>query len=273
MGTSTRKSIIIYTDILQHLQMLSLEESGSVLVGILNYANTGEVPKLTAAAGMCFSFLRAQIDRDTEKWERTREMRVEAGRIGGIASGESRSTPKQNEANEASASKLKQIEANEAVNVTVTVPVNAPVSVSGNKEIRNSADKPHKSETDFDSFWKEYPRKTAKTDARKAFDILMKSKDAPTIERLVQSVTDHKRSKDWTKDGGQFIPHPATFIRKGMYDDEAPDVLAPPLENQTTNPFLKILLREREEENEKARRSGIVIDYEGSLSDSVQGDG
>ena len=108
-----KKSIVIYTDLIQHLEMLSTEEVGSVFLGILNYAEYGEIPNLTSAAGMCFSFIRSQIDRDSDKWERTREKRIASGRAGGIASGESRSTAKQNEANEANAYSSKQNEANE----------------------------------------------------------------------------------------------------------------------------------------------------------------
>lgn len=136
-----KKSIVIYTDLIQHLEMLSTEEVGSVFLGILNYAEYGEIPNLTSAAGMCFSFIRSQIDRDSDKWERTREKRIASGRAGGIASGESRSTAKQNEANEANAYSSKQNEANEAV----TVPVTVPVTVNGtvNKSI-NSADKPRR---------------------------------------------------------------------------------------------------------------------------------
>jgi hypothetical protein len=44
---------------------------------------------------MCFSFVRAQIDRGSQKWENIREKRAASGRIGGVASGESR---KQNKA-------------------------------------------------------------------------------------------------------------------------------------------------------------------------------
>lgn len=72
----------------------------------------------------------------------------------------------------------------------------------------------------FDIFWEAYPLKKSKQDARKAFESMRKRKDAPTIERLVASVETHKKSIGWQKDGGQYIPHPATYLRKGMYDDE-----------------------------------------------------
>lgn len=72
----------------------------------------------------------------------------------------------------------------------------------------------------FDVFWESYPLKKSKQDARKAFESISKRKDAPTVEQLVASVETHKKSIGWKKDGGQFIPYPATYLRKGMYDDE-----------------------------------------------------
>ena len=85
----------------------------------------------------------------------------------------------------------------------------------------------------FDVFWKAYPRKTAKEDARKAYAVLMKKKDAPTIERLIESIEAHKRSEAWKKDDGQFIPHPATYIRQGRYDDEIKDKAKAPEQPKT----------------------------------------
>jgi hypothetical protein len=86
-----------------------------------------------------------------------------------------------------------------------------------------NADKPRGEDSRFDVFWRAYPRKTAKEEARKAYTALMKKRDAPTIDRLVESVEAHKRSDDWKKDDGRFIPHPSTYLRQGRYDDEIKD--------------------------------------------------
>lgn len=86
------------------------------------------------------------------------------------------------------------------------------------------AENPRKSDDQFDSFWKAYPRKEGKSEARKKFEAIMKSKDAPTIEKLIASIEDHKRSYGWQKDNGQFIPQPARYLNAGMYDDEITEV-------------------------------------------------
>lgn len=133
-----KNSFILYCDIGQHLELLSDEDAGLLFKGIVHYADTGEPPQLPPMAAMAFSFIRAQIDRDQEKWNTTREKRRAAGKSGGLKSGESRQ--RSNEAKEANASNPKQNEADEADNVNVTVPAtgNVPVTVIN----REKTDKP-----------------------------------------------------------------------------------------------------------------------------------
>lgn len=133
-----KNSFILYCDTGQHLELLSDEDAGLLFKGIVHYADTGELPQLPPMAAMAFSFIRAQIDRDQEKWNTTREKRRAAGKSGGLKSGESRQ--RSNEAKEANASNPKQNEADEADNVNVTVPVtgNVPVTVIN----REKTDKP-----------------------------------------------------------------------------------------------------------------------------------
>lgn len=137
-----KNSFILYCDIGQHLELLSDEDAGLLFKGIVHYADTGEPPQLPPMAAMAFSFIRAQIDRDQEKWNTTREKRRAAGKSGGLKSGESRQ--RSNEAKEANASNPKQNEADEADNVNVTVPVNGnvPVIVINNGAPRSCATTP-----------------------------------------------------------------------------------------------------------------------------------
>lgn len=186
-----KQSIVIYTDLLQHVQKLSLDEAGSVFIAILNYSSTGEMPELSAAADMCFSFVRAQIDRDSEKWENIREKRALSGKIGGVASGESR---KQNKANESNASFAKQNEANEAVTVPVNVPVNVNVPVKKQK-----ADKPL---DEFDAaieFFKDHRKKLKKPMSDHAVDLLKTKLEtlAPNDKKQQIALINHAIEKGW----------------------------------------------------------------------------
>ena len=79
----------------------------------------------------------------------------------------------------------------------------------------------------FDAFWKSYPSKKSKPTGRKAFEkIAAKFKSKPDeFKTLVSKIISHveKRKLDdpqWTKDSGQFIPMPATFLNQERWNDE-----------------------------------------------------
>lgn len=71
----------------------------------------------------------------------------------------------------------------------------------------------------FDTFWAAYPRKVNKQGAMKAFE-----KVDVDVEVLVHALDNHKKSAQWTKDGGAFIPHPTTWLNQRRWEEElAPD--------------------------------------------------
>ena len=73
----------------------------------------------------------------------------------------------------------------------------------------------------FAAFWSQYPKKVAKYDALKAFTKLIKTQ--PDIEKfmatLMASLEWWKKQQTWTKDGGKYIPHPATWLNRGNWED------------------------------------------------------
>lgn len=76
------------------------------------------------------------------------------------------------------------------------------------------------SETDFDRLWKQYPRKTAKGQARKAFDRLMSVTGAPTVEALCASV--EKYAAPFISGAVQmtYCAHLATWLNGERWLDE-----------------------------------------------------
>jgi hypothetical protein len=73
-------------------------------------------------------------------------------------------------------------------------------------------------ETDFDVFWKAYPRKVGgKKNALKAWG---KAEDRPPLADILAAIERAKQTEQWKRDGGQFIPYPATWLNKGMWDDD-----------------------------------------------------
>ena len=73
-------------------------------------------------------------------------------------------------------------------------------------------------EARFDRFWAVYPRKVGKGAARRKFAQL-KPDDALT-DRMIQAVEKAKQSQQWTRDGGQYVPHPTTWLNQERWEDD-----------------------------------------------------
>ena len=71
---------------------------------------------------------------------------------------------------------------------------------------------------DFEAFWKTYPLKVAKQDAKKAW----KKLKAAELPALFKGLEAWKQSEQWTKEGGQYIPHASTFLNGRRWEDEVP---------------------------------------------------
>src|SRR3990167_7223966 len=90
-----------------------------------------------------------------------------------------------------------------------------------NKNVKNVKNVKNKTYTsDFISFWDCYPKKVAKDAAWKSWQ--KRNGERPDIAVLISAVENQKKSEQWAKDGGQFIPHPASWLNQGRWDDEAP---------------------------------------------------
>jgi len=70
----------------------------------------------------------------------------------------------------------------------------------------------------FDEFWNAYPLKKAKDSARKAFD--KRNPDEALLSAMLAAIAVQAQSPEWTKDSGRFIPHPATWLNAGRWQDE-----------------------------------------------------
>lgn len=72
--------------------------------------------------------------------------------------------------------------------------------------------------TKFERFYEAYPKKRAKGDAEKAF------KSIGVTDELLQTMLDaiavQKNSEQWSKNNGQYIPYPATWLRAKRWLDE-----------------------------------------------------
>lgn len=79
----------------------------------------------------------------------------------------------------------------------------------------DSASEPYSNE--FEQFWKCYPRKINKGNAYKAWK---KAKGLPELQQLIGIVKAQATTKAWTKDNGQFIQHPATWLNARGWEND-----------------------------------------------------
>lgn len=72
-------------------------------------------------------------------------------------------------------------------------------------------------DAEFDLFWIAYPKKVGKPAALKAF----RTAKIKNIQNVIEDIATRTYSDDWTKNGGQFIPHPSTYLNQRRWDDES----------------------------------------------------
>lgn len=75
----------------------------------------------------------------------------------------------------------------------------------------------------FDAFWKAYPRKVGKFLSNKIWKTL--KGDELLFNRIMESLERHRRSTDWIKDNGVYIPHPSTWLNQKRWEDDVPLII------------------------------------------------
>ena len=72
----------------------------------------------------------------------------------------------------------------------------------------------------FDRFWAAYPRHVNKQGAMRAFEKLKPTEEL--LEKMIAAIGKQIESEQWTKDNGQYIPHPQTWLNGKRWEDELP---------------------------------------------------
>ena len=72
----------------------------------------------------------------------------------------------------------------------------------------------------FEQFWAAYPRKQNKERTRRAWKKLRP--DLALCRTMSAALERDKRSEQWRKDNGAFIPHPSSWLNGRRWEDEGP---------------------------------------------------
>lgn len=78
-----KESFLLYTKYAENIEMLTMEQRGILFTAIMNYAAEKDLPEMDGMVKMAFSFIRVQMDADTEKYNDVCRKRAEAGKMGG----------------------------------------------------------------------------------------------------------------------------------------------------------------------------------------------
>jgi hypothetical protein len=89
------------------------------------------------------------------------------------------------------------------------------------KEQQPIKNKQENTDTGFDKFWELYPKRIAKADALKAWNKAIKKKTADELIALTKAYSESKLP-DMT-----YIPYPASWLNKGLYEAVENDKPAP----------------------------------------------
>lgn len=178
--TNMKNSFVLYNEYKEQFSLLSNEEAGRLIMAIFEYTESGNIPELEGMTLMAFSFIKKQLDRDSEKYEKTVEKRKEAGKTGGRpkTNGSDEEAKKANgfseKAKKANGFSKKQTKAKKPVDVDVNEDVDEDVDVDVNVDVNDDVDVDVKDKTDYQLIADMYnatcvsfPRCTALSDSRK----------------------------------------------------------------------------------------------------------
>ena len=70
----------------------------------------------------------------------------------------------------------------------------------------------------FEEFWKSFPKKASKGSALKAWNKLRPGKELR--EKIMAAIERAKKSEQWNRENGRFIPYPATWLNAQGWEDE-----------------------------------------------------
>lgn len=210
-----KKGFVIYFDWREQFELLPPEDRGKLLMALLDYGESGKMPDLHDSVGMAFSFMRAQMDRDATKYAERCAINAENGSKGG--------RPRKANKSENNREKPKETERfldkprkpdtdTDTGTDTGTDSTPLPPSSEGSDGAKKSP-----IEVRFDEFWNAYPKKVGKQYALKAWNKIKPT--AKLHETIMQAVDRQKRSDQWRRENGRYIPNPATWLNGGYWDN------------------------------------------------------
>ena len=202
----------VFGDLSATVDLLSDAEAGRLLKSLLHYINGGE-DELLGQEKLVFAMLKSQIDRDSASYAAFADKQRENGKKGGRP-------PKANAFSENPKNPSLFSETQKSQEEEKEKDKDKDKDQEKDKDVTGAKAPSRARDGRFDVFWANYPRKVGKEAARKAFSRLSMTNEL--LSQMLSAIKQQCSSPQWTKDNGQYIPNPATWLNQGRWEDVLP---------------------------------------------------
>lgn len=202
----------VFGDLSATVDLLSDAEAGRLLKSLLHYINGGE-DELLGQEKLVFAMLKSQIDRDSASYAAFTDKQRENGKKGGRPQKANAFSDNPKNPSLFSETQKSQEEEKEKDK-------DKDKDQEKDKDVTGAKAPSRARDGRFDVFWANYPRKVGKEAARKAFSRLNMTNEL--LSQMLSAIKQQCASPQWTKDNGQYIPNPATWLNQGRWEDVLP---------------------------------------------------
>lgn len=208
-----RDSMVFYRSFYEAIKDLHAEDQVNAFHAIMEYALNGVEKCDSPTARMALILVKPQIDKNNQRFEN--------GKKGGRGNNQTETKQEPNSANAEP-----NVNDNVNDNVNVINPLNPPkgdeqaenLTVETARGAGTPVDQSMTPAQGFTEFWELYPRKVGKGAAEKAWE---KIKPGKTLSGMIfQAIECAKKSAEWNKEGGRYIPNPATWLNQKRWEDQ-----------------------------------------------------
>ncbi|MBQ7115629.1 MAG: hypothetical protein IJN94_04350 [Clostridia bacterium] len=224
-----KNSFIVYYEWEEMFGYMSDKQTADMLRAMFGYAKRGDLPEFSnPLLNSNFCVMKYAIDRNNEKYKskcdknkENAKLRWEKEKCNGIKNMRTHKiyadndNVNDNENDNVNENENDNVNENENDNVNENEKYN--ISISSSPAVTDSKPSSTYSE-DFLEFWSAYPKKVGKGAAYKIFNKLKLTKKEKSA--ILTALDWQKKSDQWVRDNGQFIPYPSTYLNQRRWEDE-----------------------------------------------------
>ena len=207
-----RSQFTWYRSYYEALKTLPAKEFKSVVLAVCAYALDEEAPSLSGVSNSVFTLIRPTLDSGRNK---------AANRINKQKSNAEQTNIKTEQTDIKRKTNREQTEIKTEQNGKEKERENEKErDIEKESESENDSSPPYPPlDRSFEKFWAAYPRKIHRTEAEAAWKRL---NPKPALETILASLEAHRKSADWQKENGRYIPAPDNWLVNRRWRDTPP---------------------------------------------------